>query len=409
MNDLERARRAASAGEEEDGADLLDLAIVLGRHKRMIALCPLVASVLVGLVSLLIPNTYTGVTRALVPQQNQSTATAMLSQLGGLAGLAAGASGLKNPGDTFIQMLKSNTVADALVSRFDLKALYKQKLLVDARKSLWARSRFSADRSGIMTIEVDARDPKLAADMANAYVEELYKLTGTLAVTEAAQRRLFFERQLQQTKDKLADAEVELRQAMDTSGLVSVDAQGRAAVETVARLRANISVKEVQIGAMRAYATPDNPDMRRAEEELASLRRELSRLETGTGTGAEAGAGSGDGKDEAKTGAKGMNNVRLLRNVKYYEAVFEALAKQYEIARLDESKDAPVIQVMDKAVPPERKSKPHRGQLVLAAFVIGLLLGVLGAFVRQALESARADPARREKLAALRSTWLRGS
>ena len=193
----------------------------------------------------------------------------LLGQLGGgLGALAGGSLGIKNPSDLYIGMLKSRTVADALVERFDLAQVYRTKLLVDARTRLGRDSRFSSEKSGIITIQVDARDPKLAADLANAYVEELHKLTSTLAVSEAAQRRLFFERQTQQTKEKLADAEVKLRQALDTGGLVSVDAQGRAAVETVARLRGAISAKEIQLGSMKAYASPSNPDLQRAEQEL---------------------------------------------------------------------------------------------------------------------------------------------
>ncbi len=403
MNETEN--RASSAPKATGGGEttLVDLLIVLGRYKRMLVLWPLAAAVIAAAVSLVLPKYYTGVTRILPPQQGQSAAAAMLGQLGGLAGLAAGAAGIKNPADLYIGMLKSDTVADALVARFKLKELYGAKYQVDARKTLAENSRFSSGKSGIIAIEVEARDPKLAADLANAYVEELHKLTSTLAVTEAGQRRLFFERQLQQTKDRLADAEVQLRQAIDSGGLVSVDAQGRAAVETVARLRAQVSAKEVQIGAMRAYATPDNPDMRRAEQELASLRRELARLETGLPSGAKEVVAASDGGKPAS----GVSNIRLLREVKYQEVLFELMAKQYELARVDESKEAPVIQVMDRAVPPERRSSPRRTLMVVVAFLLASVAASAGALARYHLEGHGSDMAWREKVTALRAAWLR--
>jgi uncharacterized protein involved in exopolysaccharide biosynthesis len=389
--DRDSSSAPEAAGPGEPG--IVDLLVALARHRRAIAFWPLAAAVVAAAVSLVLPQWYTATTRMLPPQQGQSTAAAMLSQLGGgLGGLAGGALGIKNPTDLYVGMLRSDTVADALIARFDLKKVYGQELLVDTRKALREHARFAGDKAGIITIEVEARDPRMAADLANACVEELHRLTSTLAVTEAAQRRVFFERQLQQTKDKLADAEVKLRQAMEQGGLVSVDAQGRAAVETVARLRAQVSIKEVQIGAMRAYATPSNPDMMRAEQEVAALRRELARLESG---------GKGDAAEEAAGGPSGVGNIRLLRELKYQEVMFELMAKQYEMARVDESKEAPIIQVMDRASPPERRSSPRRALIVIVTFATALFGAVAVALAREA-----SSPARRAGLAALRTAWL---
>lgn len=360
---------------------------------------PLVASLVAAAVSLVLPLRYTAVTRILPPQQSQSTAAAMLSQLGGLAGAATGALGLKNPTELYLGMLRSASVADAVIERFELRARWGSAYQVEARDVLAGRTRFRSDKSGIITIEVTAEEPGLAADMANAYVEQLHRLTSTLAVTEAAQRRAFFEQQLQQAKEKLAAAEVTLRRAIDTGGLVSVDAQSRAAVETVARLRAEVSLKEVQIGSMRSYAAADHPDLRRAEQELQSMRREVTRLESGLGIDA--------GPASAPTQASGVGNIKLVREVKYQEVLFELLARQYELARVDESKDAPVVQVLDRAAPPEKRSSPRRTLIVLLTGFASLLVAGAAAFAHEALEKARRDPGRREKLAELRATWLR--
>lgn len=385
----------ARTGRAPSGSPL-DLLIILGRHRARLALWPLGAAAAALVVSLLWPQTFTAVTRILPPQQGQSTAAAMLGQLGGgLASLAGGSLGIKNPSDLYVGMLKSQTVANALIERFKLKEAYGEALLVDARRELAVNSRFASDKSGIITIEADAHDPALAADLANAYVEQLHKLTGTLAVTDAAQRRAFFEQQLQLTKEKLAESELKLRQGIERGGLVSVDAQGRAAIETGARLRAQISAKEIQLGAMRSYATPANPDLQRAEKELAAMRQELERLETG----------SPDGATPRGADARGVENIRLVREVKYNEVMFELLARQYEMARVDEAKEAPIVQVLDRAAVPERKSGPRRGLIVVGAALLGLFVGLLSAFVKTALE--RLDPVQRERLDALRAAWSR--
>lgn len=379
------------------GPGLLDLLIAMGRGKGLIARWTIAAAVAALVLGLVWPKTYTGVTRILPPQQGQSAASALLGQLGGLAGLAGGSLGLKNPSDLYVGMLKSQTVADALIEEFNLRTLYDEELLVDARKRLARDSSFSTDKSGIITIGVEAREPKLAADLANAYVSNLHKLTSTLAVSEAAQRRVFFERQLQQTKEKLAEAEQRLRQGIESGGLVSVDAQGRAAVEMVARLRAQISAKEIQLEAMKGFATPANPDLQRAEREISSMRQELSRLE-----------GGANGKAAGTLGeARGVANIRLMREVKYNELMFELLAKQYEIARVEEAKESPLIQVMDRASPPEKKTGPKRALMVVAGSLAGLFAGILVVLGRAALQFAQQDPTAQGRLAALKAAWSR--
>ncbi len=392
---------AQRGGDAATSVDPLDLLVAIGRRKRWLVTWPLAAALFAAAVSLVLPKSYTAVTRLMPPQQAQSAAASMLSQLGGLAGAAGGALGLKNPSDLYVGILGSRTVADALIERFKLQEHYGQEFLVDTRKALAGDTRVKAEKNGIIVVEVDARTPTLAADLANAYVSELNRLTGSLAVTEAAQRRAFFERHLQQTKDRLAEAEASVRQAIDSGGLVSVDAQSRAAVETVARLRAEISTREIQLRAMRAYATEDHPELRRAERELASMRQALARLESGPGVDGEAPAGAG-----GKT-AGGLDTIKLVREVKYHEVMMELLARQYELARVDESREAPLIQVLDPAQPPEKRSWPRRTMLVLATGAAALVAALLAAAVEGGARRLASDPARQVKLEALRAAWRR--
>ena len=346
-----------------DEVDLLWLLGVLVKRRTLVLGLPATVAVLVAIYSLVLPNIYTGTTRILAPQ-NQSAASALASQLGGLAALAGAVT--KSSTDVYVGMLKSRTVADSIIQRFGLTKVYDVEYLSLARKRLDKDTVILAGKDGIIMIEVDDKDPKRAAEIANAYVDELLKLSQVLAVTDAAQRRLFFERQLAEAKDNLANAEVAARQALQKGGLVKVDDQGRTMVEASARLRALITVKEVQIGAMRSFATDRHPDLRLAQQELESLQHELAKTE---GVGGRKSAEEGSGR-------QGMDSLKLLRDVKYREVIFEALARQYEIAKLDEAKDSAVVQVMDKAIEPDRKSKPSRALIViLATLGAGLIAG----------------------------------
>jgi len=380
---------------DDEEISLLDLLIVLAKHKWLILGLPFVAAILAVIYSLLLPNIYTGTTKILPPQQSQSTAAAMLGQLGGLAGIAGQSLGIKNPNDLYIGMLKSRTVADNLIKRFDLNKLYDEKYQSNTRKQLEQRSTISSGKDGIIVIEVDDKDPKRAAELANAYVDELTKLTGVLAVSEASQRRLFFERQLAQAKENLTAAEIAARQNLEKGGLAKVDDQGRAMVEVTARLRAQISVKEVQIGAMRTFAAERNPELLMVQQELEALKRELSRIEGSSPTAAAISKGG-------EAGSSGLDNLRRLRDMKYYEIIYELLAKQYELAKIDEARDAALIQVMDKAIEPERKSKPKRALIViLTALVVGFL-AIIWAFIKEAGERARQNPEQASRLKTLR-------
>jgi tyrosine-protein kinase Etk/Wzc len=225
-------------------------------------------------------------------------------------------------------------------------------------------------KSGIISLTVEDRDPKRAADMANAFVEELKSLAGGLAFTEAGQRRMFFEDQLRQTKVSLARAEEEVKDFQQRTGMFQVDAQAKAIIEGIARLRAVIAVKEVEAKVLRSFATPRNPDLQRVEEEIRALRIELEKVETSKGHGFDPLMPSG------RVPEMGTEYLRKLRQLKYNETIFELLSKQFELAKLDEAKDAVVIQVIDRAVPPEQRFRPQKTRIVLIVTVTMLFLSM---------------------------------
>ena len=356
----------------EDEIDLTELFRALSRRWRLILGITAASAAVAVVVSLLLPVYYKAETRILPPQDKGSNLAAQLmGQAGGLIALAGGAAGVKSQGELFVAMTKSRTVLDRIVDRFDLMKLYKGKYREDARKNLVGSLKVQEDRkSGIISLTVEDRDPKRAADMANAFVEELKSLAGGLAISEAGQRRMFFEDQLRQTKVSLARAEEEIKGFQQRTGMFQVDAQARAIIEGIARLRAGIAVKEVEAKVLRSFATAQNPDLQRVEEEIRALRIELEKVETSKGSGFDPLMSSG------RVPEMGTEYLRKLRQLKYNETLFELLSKQYELAKLDEARDAVVIQVIDRAIPPERKSRPKRALIVILATAAMLFLSV---------------------------------
>jgi len=382
---------------QDEEINLLDLLIVIAKNKAKIAATTLGAAFLSVIGSLLMPDIYTGTVKIMPPQQTQSTAALLVGQLGGLASAAGTSFGIKNPNDLYVGMLRSRSVADSIIRRFELQRLYDQKTMVETRKKLAANSIFTSGKDGLITIEFDDQDPERAAAVANAYAEELDKLSQSLAVSEAAQRRLFFERQLQQAKQDLTQAEVALKETQERTGLIKLDDQGRAIIEAVATLKAQISTMEVHLRSMRTFATDQNPDYVRAQQQLSGLRAELTKLERAQV--------SSDGEVLLPTGKvpeAGLEYLRRFRDVKYYETIFELLARQFEIAKIDEAKEAAIVQIVDRAIVPDRRSKPKRGLIVIVVTLVSGFLALLWAFVREARERASQDPAQAVRLAALR-------
>lgn len=360
--------------QEEDEINLLDLVQVIADNLRLLVLGPLAVGLVALGISFAITPTFTAETRFLPPQQQQSAAAAMLQSLGALGGLAGAATGIKNPNDQFVAILKSRTLQDTLIERFDLMKRYDKELKQDTRKAFEKKTRVSAGKDNLIELEVDDYDPVFAARLANAYVEEFRKLLGKLALTEAQQRRAFFENQLTQTKDKLAQAEQALRATgVNSSALKS---SPEAAIGAVAQLQAQIAGQEVKLASMRGYLTESAPDFKQAQTELSALRAQLTK----------AGQPNGAGKNGE------ADYIARYRDFRYYETLFELFAKQYELARADEAREGNVIQVVDLAVPPERKSKPKRALVaVLATLASGIVL-LLVVFVRQALRNAGQKP-----------------
>lgn len=394
-------REYVAPGEEE--ISVLELLLVVVRRRRLIARLTVGLTLIAVAVSFLLPNKYTATTAILPPQQGGSTGATLMAQLSGLgsvASLAGGALGLKNPNDLQVALLKSQTVEDAMIDRFHLMDLYRAKRRSDARLKLEKRVEIeNGAKDGLIRISVTDRDPRRAADMANGYVEEFKKFSSTLAVTEASQRRLFFEQQLSQAKDNLASAEEDLKRTEQKTGVLQLDSQDRALIESVAQLRAQIAAKEVQIRAMQSFAAGENPDLAMAEQELQGLKAEEAKMGA-----TPSGASDAPLIPKGVMQQSGLEYVRKLRDVKYFETIFDLLARQYEAAKVDEARQGAVVQVVDPALVPDHHSSPKRTLIVLGAVVLGILLGVVWAFVAEGLARIASNPEEGPRLLALRQS-----
>ena len=385
---------------------LVDLLTWLGEGKKAIAAVTVAVAVVSLGASLAMPNIFTART-SLLPsssQQQGGGSAAALAALGSLGGLAGGISA-KTPDELYVNLLRSDTVQRALDTRFDLRKRYDIETYEALRGSLPRYIRISADKkSGVITIEVDDEDPKFAADLANAHAGEISKLLSRLAVSEAQQRRVFFEQQLKDTKENLIRAEQALRDVQEKSGMVVLDKQAEAIIEAVAQLKTRIAEREIRLKVMRTSTTAENPDVRLLVSELAALRTELARMESRSAATADK-----EGNIDIPIGklpSAGLEYVRAMREVKFQETMLGSMLRQFEVAKLDEAKDAPALQQVDVAEPPDRKSKPKRATIVVGSTLAAFLLMVGWTLWRRYSEVARAqNPEFAERLATLRGAW----
>jgi uncharacterized protein involved in exopolysaccharide biosynthesis len=348
--------------EEDEGIGFFEAAFVLGQHLKLLIAAPLAAGLLALGIAFLIPPTFTATTTFLPPQQ-QSAAASVLSQLGPLAGLVGGAGGLKSPADQYVALMQSVTVSDRIIDQFELMQVYDAEFRVEAQKELRSNVRITVGKKdGLITVEVDDRSRQRAADMANRYVEELRRMTSTIAVGEAQQRRVFFEHQLLQTKEKLTMAQLALQASGFNQG--AIKAEPKAAAEGYARLRAEVTAAEVRLQTMRGSLADDTPEVRQQQATVAALRGQLSRLEQSTDANG------------------GPDYVGKYREFKYQETLFDLFARQYELARVDESREGALIQVVDTAIPPERKSKPKRAIIAVVTTLATAVLLVIALLAR---------------------------
>jgi len=368
---------------------LVDVLVLLVTHLRLLVVLPLAVGLIALAVSFQLQPVFVATTRILPPSQ-QNGAAMLAQQLGSLAGFAGAAAGLKNPADQYVALIQSTTVAKRMIERMGLMDVYKSQYLEDAIKTLDANTTTLGGKDGLIKIEVSDTDPVRAAAIANAYVIELRRLTGELAISEASQRRVFFEGQLAATRDALVKAETALAGSRVSEDLLK--SEPRVAVEAIARLKAMTTAAEVRLSVMGQSMTSANPDYQVVQQELASLRAQLKRADT------------------AEPAGSSPDYIAKYREVRYQQMLFELLARQFELARVDEGREGVLIQVVDAAIAPDRKAKPKKAMIAIAAALIAGMLTLLFVFLRHGIvESMRVDPEFRAKVSVIRRLLWRRS
>lgn len=377
---------------------LLDYWRVLWKRRRLIGGLFAVSVVAALVVSLVMPKIYES-TATLLPSLDSKDASglgALLAATG--AGSAAQTLGISLPGapatptDLFVAMLKSRIMADDVIRQFSLMAYYEAKTMQDARKALEEDTTITVTKEKVVKITVQAKDPKLAADLANFYVSNLDRLNRTLNVTKASQNRMFIERRLAETQANLVKAEEALKEFQMHNKTVAVEAQSKAMIEAAATIQGQITAQEVQLQVMSTYLSPDNPEVARVRSSLEELRKQLHLLESGKGG---KGMLPGDRLHPAMVTvpALALEYGRLMRELKVQETLYTLLVSQLEQAKLAEARDTPTVQVLDPAVPADKKSKPRISLNLALAGVVALLVGLLLAFFLDYLERIKASDA----------------
>jgi tyrosine-protein kinase Etk/Wzc len=383
------AKASPAFGEEDDSINLVEMFQAFSQGKWTILKITLGIAAIATVVAFLVPVRYTSTTSFIPPSVNSTSSMASMVA-GQLSSLGAGdlLGGTKNAGDLYSGILRSHSIASELIRRYDLTHVYGVKRESQAEKKLADDTNVSVDlKSSIVTVDVIAKSPTLAHDLATAYMDALRVTNGRLALSQSSQRRLFFEQQLAREKDQLEDAEVELKRTEERSGLIAPTGQTEVEIGAIAQTQAQIAVREVELAALRESATEQNPDVIRLRSEIDDLQGQLARFQKGSASKSTATIPT------SKVPELQLEYVRREREVKYHEALLEMLSRQYEAARLDEARDAPVLQVLDEATYPDTKTSPKRSYYMAGGLVFGFIAGAIWVLIGDRIRALRTYPA----------------
>jgi uncharacterized protein involved in exopolysaccharide biosynthesis len=368
--------------EREDEINLLDYWRVIRKRWKIIAWIFGVSVITAGVISFLMSPIYRAKTTLMPLESSGSQLSAAMRNLGSLpfvGGMVPSIGGAS--ADKLVAVLESRTVAEDVIRALDLiKVLFEEDrdeppTIQDAVRSLTEATKITDDKKGLISVSVEYKDPGIAADIANQYTTALQRFLNENALSGEKRNRIFIENQLKKAKEELREAEEAMKRFQTNKKIIAMDAQTEAAIKALADLRAQVTAREVQLGVMKQFSTPSNPDVLRIKDELRELKKQLSMLET---------KGSNPETDilprlsEAPT--IGLEYIRLKRKVLTEEKVFELMTQQYEMAKIDEAKEDITFQVIDRAIPPEKRVKPKRKLNVMLAGIVSLFVGVFLVF-----------------------------
>jgi capsule polysaccharide export protein KpsE/RkpR len=362
-----------------------------------------------AIIALLLPTHFEAVVKV-VPGENSGGALGLMGRLAGPGagnglgmGLdAAALLGMKTPGAFYVEALKSRSVQDRIIERFDLRRHYWMlgdrypRDTYNTRKKLKSFTDIQEDKkSGVIAVAVTDYDPQIAANIANAYIEELNKLAADLNTSDAHRERVFLEERLKQAKQDLDHASLALSQFSSRSTLMDPGTQNRAMVDAASRIQGEMIATEAELKGVEQIYSQDNVRVRTLRARLGELQGQYTKLMGNSGPPAAGG--------DAHEGVPSMRKLPLLnyeyadlyRQTKIQDSVYEFLTQQYELARIREAKELPTVRVMDRAAPPERKSGPFRTVIVILSTLFGMALAFCWVMGKNAWQQIPADDPRR--------------
>jgi len=376
---MELQQKTSDHMEEE--INLLELLMVLVKRKFLIIVITLAAAVASVGYSLFLPNIYTATAKVLPPQKEGGNLAAALGQLGGLAAVAGFGGGFSGSAELYVSLLKSRSVADSVIKQLDLMKEFKAKTADDARIKYAAVVNVkSGAKDGVITITADHKKPEMAARLVTVTVEELGRRSVQLNLAKVSNDRIFLEKRLDIVKNDLKKSEDEMKIFGQQNKTIQVDVQTKASIDGIAKLKAELASREVQLAAKRTYQTDESPEVMSIVAAVDRLKRELGDL-----------AGSGGGARDVipsvgSVPSLALEYARRLREVRIQEAILEQLTRQYEMEKINENRDTSTLQILDDAVVPDRKSKPRRSLIVILATVTAFLCSVFIAFILEYYE-----------------------
>jgi tyrosine-protein kinase Etk/Wzc len=384
---------------QEDEINLLDYWRALRKHARMILGLVFISVFTAGFLSYFVmTKIYESKVSILAPKESGGggaglAAALMASGAGQFLGNILPPTGSNR--DAFVAILKSRTMAQDLVERFDLKEYYKAKYTEDAIKGLEGATDIKVSKEGAISVTVEDKDPKLAADIANAYVTNLDRLFAKLGTTDASRQRAFIAERLDKTEKALRQSEEALRRFQESNKAIVMQEQAKGAIEEAGKLKGQIVAAEALLEFQRSFSTENNPQVVAQKRQIEELKRQLAQMQYGRGMDLPPeSANPGEPRREfqvpfTKVPELGMELVRLMREVKVQETVFSLLTAQFEQAKINEARDTPTVQLLDKAVPAERKSKPKVKLNMAIAGALSLFVGIFLAFFLEYVERIR--------------------
>lgn len=374
----------------EDEINLLDYWRVLVKQKLLIGIIVGIAIVGSIIYSLTLPPIFAS-TASIFPPQQEGGMSGIASQLpGGLGALAGGFLGASTPVDQWLAILKSQAIKDAIINRFDLMKAFKAKNMEDARNTIGGMIKVAKAKEGIISITVEDKDPQRAAVLANAVIEELDRINKGIVNTAGRRMRVFVEERLKGAKDELTASEEAIKSFQEKNRALKLDDQSKAVIEAMGMVKGHLMAKEVELQTLLSYATPNNPQAEILNTQVKELRERLRELEEG-----KINPDNPSQKDifipTAKIPNLSLQYIRLLRDAKVQQTLYELLTQQYEMARIQEAKDTPTVQVLDEAKVPERRSKPNRRKIVMLATITAAFCGILIAFFMDFISRAKKE------------------